>query len=278
MALPGTNIKLAGAVTETQWISAGSPIVAVAITFACRWLIGQRVTDRWNQAQKRRELDFTALGDLYKSYGEFYAVWKAWSAYFEAADWSLASSDTLKGLLLRATAAEGSVEALLTKITTERELSDAEIDVLGSLRQAYHELRKAIVRGEPLPWHYSAHSDYAAFKGLQIYVANMLTQRTSSRRPAPPVAARDFTKITSNKYEWTFPQAAVQNEVYFLDGSKATGLDRPVLKKRQTLSVCAHMPPGGAYWLISGRLVAASHFCCSSLRGSSSAWRSTTFH
>jgi hypothetical protein len=219
-------------VIESQWGIAASPIVAVAVTLLAGWLVGQRVTDRWNQAQKRRELDLTALGDLYRSYGEFYAVWKSWNAYFEAADRSFASPETFTTLLMRATAAEGSVEALLTKIATERALTDAEIDVLGSLRQAYHELRKAIVRGEPLPWNYSAHSDYTAFKGLQVYVANMLTRSTSGRPPTPPVAARNFTEITSNKYEWTFPQAAVDNEVYFPDGSNAKGLDRPLLKKR----------------------------------------------
>jgi hypothetical protein len=219
-------------VTEAQWFSTASPIVAVIITLVLGWLIGQRVTDRWNRAQKRRELDLTALGDLYESYGEFYAVWKAWSAFFEAAERSYASSDTLKDLLLRATAAEGKVEALLTKIATERDLSQAEIEVLGSLRQAYHELRKAVVRGEPLPWSYSAHSDYAAFKGLQVYVAQMLTRTTSSRPPATALAARNFTKITSNIYEWTFPEAAVSNEVYYLDGDDATGLKRPLGKRR----------------------------------------------
>ncbi len=213
--------------TTADWINAVTPIVAVLITLIAGWLIGQRVTDRWERARKRRELDMSALGELYRCYGEFYAVWKAWNRYCHLTDRSVAPPHTDWDLLLRATAAEGSVEALLTKIVTERELNETELDALGALRQAYHQLRLAIRKDQPLPWSYSGHQDYTAFKGLQTLVAELLT-RSSGKRPMPADAARHFARVTSNIYEVIFPDVAVNARVYYPDGRNAAGLKRPL--------------------------------------------------
>lgn len=217
--------------TTANWINSITPIVAVLVTLIAGWLISQRVTDRWEQARKRRELDLSALGELYMCYGEFYAVWKLWNGCCDTEHPSSAPSDTTWNLLLRATAAEGSVEALLTKIATERNLVEAEINALGALRQAYHELRHAIRRGVPLPWYSSAHPDYTAFKGLQTLVAGLLTQSNDSR-PVPADAARHFTRMTSNEYEQTFPDVAIQVSVYYPDGHNPTELNRPLRRLR----------------------------------------------
>jgi hypothetical protein len=220
-----------GTVTAADWVNDITPIVAVLITLSAGWLIGQRVTDRWEKARKRRELDLSALGELYRCYGEFYAVWKAWGAYCGPKHPAPAPSDIQRELLLRATAAEGSVEALMTKIVTERELNPVDVDALGALRQAYHELRHAISRGIPLPWYSSGSQDYTAFKGLQTLVAGLLT-RTSENRPSPADAARNFARVTSNKYEQTFPDVAVEAGVYYPDGRDATALNRPLRRLR----------------------------------------------
>jgi hypothetical protein len=227
------NVAQEEAVTTTNWISAVTPIIAVIITLTAGWLIGQRVTDHWERARKRRELDMSALGELYRCYGEFYAIWKAWNRYCRLMDPSAAPPNASWDLLLRATAAEGSVEALLTKIVTERELNDTEVDALGALRQAYHQLRLAIREDRSLSWDYSAHQDYTAFKGLQTLVAELLT-RSSGERPGSADAARNFARVTSNKYEVIFPDAAVEAGVYYPDGRDVADLKRPLRRKARS--------------------------------------------
>jgi hypothetical protein len=77
-------------VATADWINAVTPIVAVLITLVAGWLIGQRVTDRWEHTRKRRELDMSALAELYRCYGEFNAVWKAWNRYCHLTNRSVA--------------------------------------------------------------------------------------------------------------------------------------------------------------------------------------------
>jgi len=57
---------------ELDWLT--TPIITALVTLLAGWFIGQRITDRWERARKQRELDLSALGELYSSYGEFYAV------------------------------------------------------------------------------------------------------------------------------------------------------------------------------------------------------------
>ena len=43
------------------------------------WIIGLRLTYKWNVRQKRRELQLSATHQFYAAYGEFFAVWKLWN-------------------------------------------------------------------------------------------------------------------------------------------------------------------------------------------------------
>jgi hypothetical protein len=213
-------------VTTSNWIGFTTPIITALVTLLAGWFIGQRITDRWERARKQRELDLSALGELYSSYGEFYAVWKLWNRYRDPGDDRFAEPDTPWELLLRATAAEAGIEALMVKIVTERELAPDEIAALGALRQAYHRLRHVIRRGQGLHWHSSADPDYTAFKGLQTRVAGILT-RSSGSRPTPAVAAQNLARVTANRYEQTWPDVAVEIGVYYPDGEEASNLNRP---------------------------------------------------
>ncbi len=47
-----------------DWARAVAPIVGVVLTLAGGWLIGQRVSDRWERTKKQRELDLAALASL----------------------------------------------------------------------------------------------------------------------------------------------------------------------------------------------------------------------
>jgi hypothetical protein len=82
-------------------------------------------------------------------------------------------------------------------------------------------------RDIPLPWSSSAHPDYVAFKGLQTLVAELLT-RSSGARPAATDAARNFARVTSNEFEQTWPDVAVDACVYYPDGRDPTDLNRPL--------------------------------------------------
>ena len=77
------------------------PVIGAILTLAGGWLIGQRVSDRWERMKKQRELDLAALANLYGAYGEFYAVWKAWNSL--AAGRLSAPADARWVLLERAT-------------------------------------------------------------------------------------------------------------------------------------------------------------------------------
>jgi hypothetical protein len=212
----------------------GSEQVAALATLLGGWLIGQRVSDHWERKKKQRELDLAALVQLYGSYGEFYAVWKAWNAHCSTGGPGLAApADVRWQLLARATTAEGIVEALLVKIVTERVLTDAQVDALGALRQAYKGLRHAVTRAERIAWHSSKHPDYTAFKGLQTMVAGLLTAGPSARRrPDPALAARTFARVTANVYEQTWPDVAVAARVFYPDGKEPTELTCPLLRSR----------------------------------------------
>ena len=215
---------------RADWIAIITPIITAVVTLLAGWFIGQRVTDRWERARKQRELDLSTLGELYKSYGEFYAIWKAWNRYCDPRFSRLSNPEIPWELLLRATAAEASVEAMLAKIVTERQLARADVDALGALRQAYHGPRRSIRQDKALPWDKSAHQDYTAFKGLQTRVAGVLTEG-AKHRPAPAAAARNFALVTANTYEYTWPDIAVAIGVYYPDGEDATDLKRPLRRQ-----------------------------------------------
>ncbi|NEK59910.1 hypothetical protein GCU56_18810 [Geodermatophilus sabuli] len=202
-----------------EWIRAFTPVAAVLITLVGGWLVGQRVSDRWERTKKQRELDLASLADLYRAYGEFYAIWKTWNAHCskEGADPS-APADLPWVLLGRATAAEGTIEALLVKVTTERILTDSQVDALAALRQSYRVLRSAIRHGRQLNWGYSAHPQYTALKGLQTYVARLLAESPGSH-PEAGLAARQFARTTANSYEQRWPQVAAEIGVFFPDGA-----------------------------------------------------------
>jgi uncharacterized protein with ACT and thioredoxin-like domain len=56
------------------------PTLGVALlTLLLGWLVGTRITSRWEEDKKRRELRLEALSRFYELYGEFYAVWKLWA-------------------------------------------------------------------------------------------------------------------------------------------------------------------------------------------------------
>jgi hypothetical protein len=163
----------------------------------------------WNKASRRRELDLGAVAAFRATYGEWFVAWKGWESAHRAHP-ERVPDETRETLLASATSVEGRFEALTLKITTDRYLSDEEIDRLGRFRQGYQQLRESIRSDRPLPFRLQFDDDkvaaYATFKALSVDFATLLRGRglRSGRlrawllRPVPVSEAQlAFIRVTS---------------------------------------------------------------------------------
>lgn len=127
-------------------------------------------------------------------------MWKLWNYVVRDV-----GADALPGasrweLLTRACDAEGKFEALLVRLSCDRRLDAAGIEILGRYRQVYQCLRQAIKDGKPLRWDSSEHPDYQAFKKLAPEIAALIVAEDPLGLP-PAKAAEAFREITSNTWE-----------------------------------------------------------------------------
>ena len=238
-----------------------SPVIALALA----WLVGNRLTDRWDVRKKTRELDLAALSEFYRLYGEFFSLWKLW-------DHALGQPGELgprrEVLLDRSAAAEGQMEALLIRIASERRLTLKEQHILGAFRQGYKRVRKAIQNEQSLNeqgWSRSGAPGYAAFKGLASSVAVLLAEPRRSgwvkelvKPPAGPdsiEARRALRQITSNVYEasWRTPDGrqrnvwvAVAANLGLLDFQEPHPSEAPVYQRDDVLLVPAESKQEGS--------------------------------
>lgn len=189
--------------------SLGAPLLTVAVTLGGGWLVTTRVTDRWEQVKKNREMDLGAAQDFQRLYGELISVWKTWDALTVGHTPVTTPEHPGWGCLERATSAEGQVEALMAKLASERFLSEVEIETLGGVRQAFKIVRRTIQRGEPIGWWSSDQAPYAAVKRLSAATSVLLsTASTTRRRPNAADAARSFMEITDNRHEGSWGSTA----------------------------------------------------------------------
>ncbi|MVO90318.1 hypothetical protein GPA10_37615 [Streptomyces sp. p1417] len=189
--------------------SIGAPLLTVAATLSGGWLVSTRVTDRWEQIRRSREMDLAAAADFQRLYGEFVAVWKTWDALTDGHTPVATTEHVGWGCLERATAAEGQIEALMAKLAAERFLTEDDIAMLGGVRQAFKVVRRSIRRGRPLGWGSSSTAPYLAIKTLSAATSVLLsTPPRTRRRPSAAVAARNFKGITDNRHETTWIDTA----------------------------------------------------------------------
>jgi hypothetical protein len=192
-------------------------ILGPSVTLLLAWLIGNALTTRWDAVKKKSEMNLNALEKLYQLYGEFFEVWKVWDTSKGQEPSSKDFHKTRAELLERAAKAEGIMESLLVRITSERVLSDRELDLLGAFRQSYQTLREAIENDinikKDLGWKESHAIPYAAFKGLASSVAAILAQPAPMpflpwqkiAAPSRQQALQSLRQVTSNAYEsWRF--------------------------------------------------------------------------
>ncbi|MFF3757709.1 hypothetical protein [Streptomyces sp. NPDC002185] len=164
--------------------SVGAPLLTVVATLGGGWLVTTRVTDRWDQVKKQREMGLSAAQDFQRLYGESVAIWKTWNALTSHHTPVTTPEHSGWSCFERATAAEGAIEALMAKLAAERLLNDDEIDVLGGVRQAFKVVRRTIERGEPLGWGASGVAPYAALKSLSAALSVLLSSPSRGGGPS----------------------------------------------------------------------------------------------
>ena len=186
--------KLADAAT-------GPVISAIAALAVGTWLTG-----KWTERQKKRELELDMANRFYSSYGAFRAIWREWNYHWEFERDALATRKA--GLFARACEAEGALEAVFLKLSSERRLSREDLSTLGNLRQAYQVLRERIRDDEFIDYGSAQQSDYLEFKRLATYLGSLIMNASSRETPDAGRAFENFREITSNKYEARWRRAA----------------------------------------------------------------------
>jgi putative (di)nucleoside polyphosphate hydrolase len=192
---------------QLELIKTGLAIVTLGIG----WLIGQRIIKFWDTKKKRQELDIATSREFHKLYGEFKEVSRIWRTvtYEGPRDQELKfPAGTRLELLKRSSASEGGIEAIIVKLATERDLTDAEIKNLGLFRQAFQELRAAIRAGRRFNWD-NGTPDYVLYNDLAAKVARIIYTETGfwSREPSLPpskdvhLTLRNITAITAADWQ-----------------------------------------------------------------------------
>jgi hypothetical protein len=190
-----------------ELLKAGLALVVAAVSLCIANTFGQRLSRRWDEARRQRELDLVALSSFYRLYGEFFAIWKEWSvARPRAGEHRIRpKEDVAWSLLQRACEVEGGFEAILVKLSLERTtLKEPQRQMMARFRQAYQSLREAIREGKPLGWRASpglgtASEQYQAFKRLAADFAQLLAGGSSGSPVGPDAAGRALMQTTEVK-------------------------------------------------------------------------------
>lgn len=194
-------------------------LLTAVVTIVLGGALGGWITSRWELAKKRRETDLAAAEAFFAVHGEFYGIWQEWKGVRR---WGTFPDEAEPErhrweLFARASAAQARLEALMTKVATERRLTDDERTQLGCYRQAYRTLGKCIEAGISLGvplqrepggtvmessyewWDRSGALTYVTFKELATAVGALLARPGVT--PAKEHAMRSMRAITANRYE-----------------------------------------------------------------------------
>jgi hypothetical protein len=167
------------------------------------WVLGQRIIAYWDMKKKRRELDIAIAAQFHRLYGEFKEVSRLWRAFCFTGERKMQINfpeTTQWGLLQRAAAAEGGVEAVIVKLAAERALEKRDIKILGLFRQAYQILRETIRDCMPLKWTYDT-PEYTLFNDLASKTALIISSERIKKQPCSEKAAETLRQITDIRPE-----------------------------------------------------------------------------
>jgi hypothetical protein len=186
---------------EIELFKAGLTVATSVIGAALAWFVGSRISSFWTVRQRRKEIYLATRGDFFRLYGEFFAIWKGWNHYLGHKGTEAHFPDDLRWRILdRACTAEGGVEAILVRLSTELNLDDKDVEHLGRFRQAYRRLRENIRANRALPWASSDHEEYVTFKALACHLISLL-DRLEDKLPTTATAKDALLRITSNDWE-----------------------------------------------------------------------------
>lgn len=189
---------------QLEVLKASLSLLVAVVTLSLGWLIGQRLTIKWNLIQKQRETDIAVLQQFYLLYGEFKEVSKIWRVVKRNKSSTLVvPSDIHWTLLTRACAVESKSEAIVVKIASERDLSTAELRKLGLFRQSLQQLRESIRDDIDIPSN-SRGAEYVFFNNLAadvgwIMVNSIVDASADSRKVGRRL--REVTDIGSSEFK-----------------------------------------------------------------------------
>jgi hypothetical protein len=168
------------------------------------WFFGQKILTMWDLRKKRREADLQAIQRFQELFGEWKAVWRSWKVYKSSEKYKISVPDCTRWTLLeRAAAAEGGVEAIVTRLALERRLNERERNKLGLFRQSFQQLREAIRGDTDLAWT-REDVQYWLLHNLAVCVASIL-DREPSRQPMSVAEGenqlRDILKVKMEDWE-----------------------------------------------------------------------------
>jgi len=184
-----------------ELIKTGLSLLVALVTLGLGWVIGNQLSARvsmaWAIRQKKREIELETVSMFYKVYGEFFAVWKLWvyhkeQSFTETSRWEM---------LERAATAEGILESIFVKLSSERDLNERETEILGRFRQGFQTLRQSIRDDKYLGWSKDKYNEYVSFKRLAGLVSDILVSETPSKSQRDMTNNDALIKITSNRWE-----------------------------------------------------------------------------
>ena len=153
--------------------------------------------------EKKNDRNRLLATELFKAYGEFFAVWKAWN-YYKSDEYKKRTdplSIEISSLYDRALTAEGIMESLLVNVSSSIQLNENELNDLGRLRQGFQQLRESIRDNKLIPWKSANDPRYAEFKRLITALGELLFSAVERDQPTPAQAHESLLSITANEHE-----------------------------------------------------------------------------
>jgi hypothetical protein len=169
------------------------------------WFGGQKILDQWDLRKKRKEIDIQTAQRFHELVGEWKAVWRAWQFLKKTPPKGspiVASPTARWDLFDRAAKAEGGIEAILLRLSIERQLCGCERKQLGLFRQSFQQLREAIRDDKGLAWNRGSKEYWFAHE-LAIRVS-LIIEREPPQKPLTATDGKhqleDILAVTGTKW------------------------------------------------------------------------------
>jgi hypothetical protein len=189
---------------EIELFKSGLSLLVAFLSLAATLLIGRQLTVYWNLREKKNELNLSMVHAFHAIYGEFKELVKIWRLVKKSPDVPVKVPPEERWILLkRACALESKSEALVLRATSERLLTEIQLDTLGLYRQAMQSIRESIRDDIACPFG-SRGTEYMLLNQLAPSVASTLSAELPSMAPRPEVAKLQLahvTSVTSRRWE-----------------------------------------------------------------------------